>query len=100
MVASAVDWPWSSAATHLGDPDPFGLLDLRWWFQRWAPTEWEEIIGHRLDEAELVAIRKATFTGRPVGSAEFVRHLEGVLGRPLTPRKGGRPSKTAAATAG
>jgi hypothetical protein len=42
---------------------------------------------------EAAAIRMATYSGRPYGSAAFVRALETQLGRKLGRRKGGRPSK-------
>ena len=94
MTIAARDWPWSSAGAHLGDGDCFGLLDLAWWFNLWSPPEWEEVVGGRgIDDEELEAIRKATYSGRPIGSPEFVAQLEVALGRPLAARKGGRPPK-------
>ena len=38
-------------------------------------------------------IRKATSTGRPLGSAGFLERIEKVLSRKLTPGKAGRPRK-------
>ena len=38
-------------------------------------------------------IRQCTHTGRPLGSTEFVRTLEGLMKRRLAPQKGGRPPK-------
>jgi len=39
------------------------------------------------------AIRRATSTGRPLGSERFIKKLERVLGRDIIPKKGGRPKK-------
>src|SRR4030043_355371 len=44
-------------------------------------------------EEELRVLREAGCTGRPLGSATFVEHLEATVGRVLKPQKGGRPSK-------
>jgi putative transposase len=38
-------------------------------------------------------IRRATSTGRPLGSEGFIKKLEKSLRRDLFPRKGGRPKK-------
>ena len=38
-------------------------------------------------------IRKATSTGRPLGSSVFLEILETQLGRLLKPKKRGRPAK-------
>jgi hypothetical protein len=38
-------------------------------------------------------VRANTYSGRPLGSEEFVKTLERDLGRVLDPKKGGRPRK-------
>jgi hypothetical protein len=38
--------------------------------------------------AAIRTLQRGTFTGRPVGNAEFVARLEQGLGRPLAPRQG------------
>jgi putative transposase len=98
MVARASDYPWSSASAHLSGVDPAGLLDLAWWRERWEPWEWRRILEEPVEEAvgaaeRLLAIRRATYTGRPFGSAAFVEDLERRLGRRLVRQKGGRPKK-------
>lgn len=87
LVGSAAEFPWSSAAAHIqGREDSLGLLDLRWWKDRWTGTEWAEVLGDSSFDAE--ALRKATFSGRPLGSSEFVKDLESRLGRRLERQKG------------
>jgi hypothetical protein len=49
-------------------------------------------------EAEL-ALRQNTYTGRPLGSADFVERAEAALGRRLHAEKGGRPPKRKAMAA-
>lgn len=90
MVRSPEDYPWSSARIHLGlQSDRLGLLDLNSWNQRWTKRQWRAALKQACPEGE--AIRKATFTGRPLGSSSFTHALEQRLGRRLEPLKGGRP---------
>ncbi len=39
------------------------------------------------------SIRRATSTGRPIGSEGFIKKLEQILGRDIFPKKVGRPKK-------
>jgi hypothetical protein len=43
----------------------------------------------------LTAIRNCTYTGRPLGTTEFIRSLERETNRSLTVQKRGRPRKAA-----
>lgn len=86
LVSSPADWPWSSAAGHLGhredpilDPSP---LDRE-------IGDWNQYLQTSEDEIALDTIRKHARTGRPAGNRDFIRHLESHLGRPLAPRKRG-----------
>ncbi len=93
LVASADDYPWSSARAHLlrrdgalGRVQP--LLD--------RVPDWGAFlgVGRECDlEAEL---RKHQSTGRPLGSDEFVEEMERRSGRSLRPGKAGRPRRQAA----
>jgi len=92
LVRSAADYAWSSAVTHLGGTDAAGLVGLEQWRKEWTPEDWARWLcqgEQRIEEAQ--AIREATHTGRPLGSAEFVRGLEERWERKLTPGKAGRP---------
>jgi putative transposase len=91
MVDSAAEYPWSSAAAHLGGPDPWGVLAMEDWNKCWTPLDWQHLLGSGTDED--AAIRQATYGGRPLGSAEFTRQLEQFLQRPLQRRPPGRPKK-------
>jgi len=90
FAAGAEDYPWSSANSHItGKHDP--LLDDSW-------LDGNERQGYaefvRYDDEEINnAIRKATKTGRPLGSENFIDSLELSLGQGLRPRKSGRPRK-------
>ena len=91
MVKRAEDYRWSSAPAHCrlrGDPllaplpNNGGLI-----------PDWSAWVSGGDNQAELKMIRNNTKTGRPCGSEAFVDKLEGLLGRTLRPRRGGRPKK-------
>ncbi len=93
MVARAELWTWSSAATHCGGTCPNPVLEMERWRKRWTAREWREFIDDAASAAEVIALRRSTHTGRPLGSQDFVAALEELTSRPLAPRKGGRPKK-------
>ncbi len=72
-------------------PDSLGILDLAWWNSRWTEAEWAAVLQNNGSEDE--SLRQATYTGRPLGSADFIVDLERRLGRNLQREKGGRPKK-------
>jgi putative transposase len=90
MVETAAEYRWSSARAHTG-LETSALLDWDWWGRRWTAESWKAVLEE--PDWEAAAIRMATYSGRPYGSAAFVRALETQLGRKLGRRKGGRPSK-------
>lgn len=85
---------WSSARVHCNEGYSDGLVDLEMWRSRWSAEEWREFLAftNGADE-EAERIRQSTHNGRPLGTSDFVRHLEQGTGRRLTARKGGRPRK-------
>jgi len=40
LVASAVEWLWSSAAAHVTGTDSTGLVDWAEWQARWEARSW------------------------------------------------------------
>jgi putative transposase len=96
VVAQPEAWPWSSAAAHCGLVEPDVCLEMEVWRKRWDFASWREYLGIGETKAELSAIRACTHTGRPLGSAEFVKALEQATVRRLAPQKGGRKVKRAA----
>lgn len=90
LATAASEFKWSSAASHIGARrDPSGVLDLEWWNLRWTPAEWAAVL--RAEQPDSASLRRATYTGRPLGSFEFTADLERRLGRRLERQKGGRP---------
>lgn len=96
MVAMAVQWPWSSAAVHCGTAVSSPWLEMEQWRKRWSVAEWNQYLAGREEPSDLAALRQCTHTGRPLGTPDFVTALEQSTSRPLAPRKGGRPKKSAA----
>jgi putative transposase len=93
LVAESPSWMWSSAAAHCAAvPDP-GCLVMQLWQSRWNSASWRAFLEIKESAPELAAIRLSTHTGRPLGTAEFVRALERSTQRPLAPQKRGRPPR-------
>lgn len=91
IVATAEEWPWSSARSHVrGAPDP--LLSPS------APYpgpvgDWGAWLAEPEEEERLEQLRRCTQTGRPCGGGSFVQMLEERLGRVLRPAKRGPKKK-------
>jgi putative transposase len=98
LATEAPQYQWSSAAIHLGAPDPWDLLAIEDWSKCWSPEQWRSVLAEHTVEAD--AIREATYGGRPLGSREFVVRLEKYLHRPLVRGAPGRPRKDSRAAAG
>jgi putative transposase len=90
LVTRPEDDVWSRAAAHVGLGARPALLD--WEF--YASSGGQQTMGCTISEPEqpvvIRALQPGTFSGRPVGSPEFVANLERQLGRPLAPRQGQR----------
>jgi putative transposase len=86
LVRSPEDWPWSSARAHLearGD----GLVEVAPLLAR--AGDWRGVLAQDLAGDYATAFRRAEHTGRPLGSADFVKELEERTGRLLAKRKPG-----------
>ncbi len=72
LVTEAADWRWSSAYAHLrGVPDPLLSDDL----PLGAPERgeaWARWLAEGLEEVLVQRLRRATATGRPLGSPSFL----------------------------
>ena len=64
------------------------------WRGRWSAVGWRAYLDAGVTESQLAAIRRSTYSGRPLGSQEFTRVLEKETKRRLTPQKRG-PTKKA-----
>ena len=93
MAPDAGSWRWSSAAVHCGQEAGNGLLALALWQRHWSNSAWREYLRAGVTESDMVSIRRCTYTGRPLGTAEFIKELEQKTRRRLALRKGGHPRK-------
>ena len=93
LVGEPWDWPWCSARALTVDSALDMVLDCRWkeYFGGWNFAEWKEILSAGMNEADLDAVRRATRTGEPLGSREFLVSLERRSGKLLRVRERGRP---------
>jgi putative transposase len=94
LVAKAECWDWSSAATHCGANATETWLAMNLWSGRWSAASWRVYLEEGITDSNLGAIRRSTYSGRPLGSAEFTRTLEKETKRRLTPQKRGPKKKT------
>ena len=93
MVAAAQQWIWSSAAAHCGLATQNPMLDMEPWRSRWTAAQWQAYLSDGECIADLNPLRRCTYTGRPLGTENFIDGLEKSTMRLLAPRKGGRPKK-------
>jgi len=90
MIDLAWNYPWSSAAFHMGlrDDDPLvedrSLLGL--------VTDWKEFLAGD-NNRDTNSLRAATRTGRPVGDIVFFQRLAAITGKDIAPVRRGRPAK-------
>ncbi len=90
LAARPEDWPWSSAAAHLGRGAD-GITDVGGLGGQFP--DWAGFLAAGLDETMLEAIRRGERTGRPLGDSAFVARLEAATGRALARRKPGPKTK-------
>lgn len=82
------DWPWSSAAAHLGGRDD-SLVTVKPLLDR--INDWESYLSAEPEAQEaLQHIQRHSRTGRPLGASGFVAKLESLTGKVLAPRRPGR----------
>jgi putative transposase len=89
LVQRAHEWPWSSVRAHLQGRDD-GLVVVAPLIER-TNGRFADMLDTEPTPAELAALRSAETIGRPLGASAFLDHLEARLGRPVRPRKRGRP---------
>ncbi len=88
MVTAPSEYMWSSAKFHAGLTEYDLLVKDR--TLKGFITDWAEFVASEDDE-KLHQLRRATRTGRPVGSYDFVQVVEGLTDRDLSIGMPGRP---------
>jgi putative transposase len=90
LVQEPASWPWSSAAAHLGQTRTDEWIEIQRWQDHWSASSWRAYLATGQTQSELAAIRHCTYTGRPLGTEEFVKELEKTTRRRLAAQNGGR----------
>jgi putative transposase len=91
LTGSAEEYPWSSAGAHItGSRDP--VLSGSTWLPPKKRPAYSTFVRQADDTADQ-AIRRATRTGRPFASDDFIDSLERQLQQPLRPGRPGRPPR-------
>ena len=85
------------------NPSPLRRRVCRWgrpsrpaWLSEWPvgePPDWTELVNRPATEAELAALRRSAWRGRPYGSETWARQTAARLGLLSTLRPRGRPRK-------
>jgi putative transposase len=79
IVASAEDYPWSSAKNHV-DGIADTVLSGRCFLLE-TIRDWKQYLAEAPNQTAGKKLIKSTKTGRPCGNDEFVKRLEALLGR-------------------
>ena len=101
LIAVAWEWPWSSALGHCGPGAGDLVLDCDWETRvgSWDPAGWKALLATGMTDQDCAQVRRATWTGEPLGSGEFIQRLERKAGRRLQVYERGRPRKRSGAGA-
>lgn len=96
LVTDATTYRWSSAASHTGQSKCASFLNQHEFGRRYYNSDWRLALAFPQPSIELAALRLATRLGRPLGSPEFLAHLEAefdvILSRTPVPGKSMRTS--------
>ncbi|MCD4783790.1 MAG: transposase [Candidatus Eremiobacteraeota bacterium] len=91
LTDKAENYPWSSAASHIGGLDnPVLTGNLSLLLQI---PDWREYLSETENKETISNIRACTWKGRPAGSKSLIARLEKMLDRDIGPRLVGRPAK-------
>ncbi len=71
LVEQPAQFRWSSAAAHLSGRDATLLLDMGLWRHWGGVTAWSDLLASPDSESERKRLRAATYSGQPLGSADF-----------------------------
>jgi putative transposase len=90
IVELAEDYAWSSAQAHVTGHDRQGFVDMGPWRGEYNAERWRDTLRLGVEEKALrERLRRATMTGRPFGSEQFVAQLELRSNRVLRARQRG-----------
>lgn len=76
IVEDATQYAWSSAAIHVAQERGLPFLNQDEFHLRYTPAEWKLALRVPQLMSEVSALRMATRLGQPLGSLDFLEHLE------------------------
>ena len=91
LVRNPEQYQWSSCKAHIGGTGDDLITDDEW-LDESNRNAYKDFLAQE-DPMTEQKIRRATSTGRPIGSDGFIRRLEKCLSRSLIPKKAGPPKK-------
>lgn len=97
LVQQAAEYPWSSVRHHLGQwRDPVVTDNTAYWQLGNTPFDREQAyrlcLAEGLPAARSAALGRAAQRGSAVGEVPFLAQLQHDIGRPVLPRRRGRPA--------
>ena len=82
LVDLAEDYAGSSAQAHVAGHDREGFIDMEPWCGSYDTEGWRDTLRLGVEEEALQErLRRATMTGRPFGSDQFIEQLERTTNR-------------------
>lgn len=90
LVKTAAEYEWSSARAHICKQAD-SVLSL--FYMQEEIENWTEYLSDVEKDEELIKMRRHSESGRPMGSFEYLRELEGMTGRELIKRRPGPKAK-------
>jgi putative transposase len=71
ITTQAWEYHWSSAEAHITGRDGAGVLDMGFWQNAGRAGSWREVLAVEEDEPQRRTLRRATYSGKPLGDEEF-----------------------------
>ncbi|MGC8542007.1 MAG: hypothetical protein ACP5QA_15460 [Phycisphaerae bacterium] len=95
IATLAWEYPWSSAAVHVGQAMPQNFPKDLISTTGFKPSSeaWQAFLRHADDPRDITALRRATQTGRPLAGDRTMSKFEKLVGRRLRALPPGRPRK-------
>lgn len=92
MADKPEHYKWSSAILGYSKQKQNDFVDPIW-YNNFEKQEYMKFLAQPDEESEIAIIRKATFKGTPLGSANFIKCISEKLGFKIKTRPKGRPRK-------
>lgn len=92
IVKEAWEYPWSSAAFHIGKVQEAGIISSDKMLQELI-GDWKTYLKEKDEDSFVASVRRESFVNRPLGDSVFINVLEEKFRLRLSRGKAGRPAK-------